>query len=142
MNIEQWIAELPPEEWRREKPPAASEPSISKLSESFAKAFGVTFPDGYKRVIRQANGLSYNGMKIWPISPEGGFKETIFDINEDLQESFDDRFIYFAQSDEELYVFEKSTRTFCAIEFVGKDVWEEFKSSEEMFEFLLERAIS
>ncbi|MDW9249982.1 hypothetical protein C7S13_3969 [Burkholderia cepacia] len=68
------------------------------------------------------------------------FRQTIFEANADLRDSFDNRFVYFGQRDEELYVINTGTRRYCAIEFVGKPIWEEFSDDKEIFEFMLERA--
>jgi hypothetical protein len=39
-----------------------------------------------------------------------------------------------------VYVLETASQRYCAIEFVGKPFWMEFKDDKEMFEFMLERA--
>lgn len=57
-----------------------------------------------------------------------------------LREPFDDRFLYFGQWDEELYVLDVGRQQYCAIEFVGKPIWIEFHDDVEMFEFMLKRA--
>ncbi|WP_318834658.1 hypothetical protein [Burkholderia cepacia] len=97
-------------------------------------------PASYKEMLRHADGVLHNGLTIWPIEKRAVFRQTIFEANADLRDSFDNRFVYFGQRDEELYVINTGTRRYCAIEFVGKPIWEEFSDDKEIFEFMLERA--
>ncbi len=122
------------------RPEACSEGEIAAVERRFATDFRIPLPDAYKEVLRHADGVLHNGLTIWPVEKHALFRQTIFEANTDLRDSFDDRFVYFGQRDEELYVFETGTQRYCAIEFVGKPVWEEFADDKEMFEFMLERA--
>jgi hypothetical protein len=122
------------------RPPARTESEIAAADRRFAADFGISLPSAYKEVLRHADGVLHNGLTIWPLEKHAIFRQTIFEANADLRDSFDNRFAYFGQFDEELYVFESATQRYCAIEFVGKPVWEEFDDDKEMFEFMLERA--
>jgi hypothetical protein len=122
------------------RPSACAEADIAEADQRFSRLFGRTLPDAYKRVLRRANGAKHNGLIVWPIARHTIFRETIFEANTDLRENFDDRFLYFGQWDEELYVLDVGRQQYCAIEFVGKDVWIEFNDDVEMFEFMLKRA--
>lgn len=117
-----------------------SDLDIVTADTAFAAEFGQPFPAAYKRVLRVTNGVLHNGLVIWPATPGALFRETIFQANKELREDFSDDFIYFGRMDEELYVFDRRHREYCAIEFVGKPVWKHFSSADEMFEFMLERA--
>lgn len=119
---------------------ARTEGEIVAADRKFASEFGVALPLGYREVLRHADGVVHNGLTIWPIEPHALFRQTIFEANSDLRDSFDNRFAYFGQRDEELYVLDTSTQRYCAIEFVGKPVWKKFGDDKEMFEFMLERA--
>lgn len=121
-------------------PQSVSEERILGAEKEFQKEFGHEFPDAYKRILRRANGVYHNGLIIWPATPEPLFEETIQQANKDLRSNFSDHFLYFGQLDEELYVFDLKSQKYCAIEYVGKPVWEEFLNADEMFEFMLERA--
>lgn len=121
-------------------PDPCGEEDIAIADASFKAAFGQPFPEAYKRVLRHANGVSYNGLVIWPAKLEGIFDESIYQANATLREDFSGDYIYYGNMDEELYVFDLKTREYCAIEYVGKPVWKRFESAEEMFEFMLERA--
>lgn len=122
-------------------PRPCSEDEISKAETAFSAEFHHVFPEAYKRVLRRANGLAHNGLIIWPAAPESLFQETILQANTDQRENFSDDFIYYGQIDEELYVFDINTEKYFAIEYVGKSVWKKFESAEEMFEFMLKRAL-
>ena len=121
-------------------PRPCAESEILAADSSFKSQFSQSFPEAYKRVLRRSNGVSHNGLTIWPLKPEPIFRETIFQANSDLRENFSDKFIYFAQYDEELYVFDIEKKAWCAIEFVGKPVWKQFSNPDEMIQFVLDRA--
>lgn len=121
------------------RPAACKDAEIVAADQRFAGEFGVALPAAYKEVLRHADGVLHNGLTIWPIAEHVIFRQTIFEANVDLHDSFDGRFVYFGQRDEELYVFETASQRYCAIEFVGKPVWAEFRDDTEMFEFMLER---
>ena len=97
-------------------PPPCSEDEILKAEKAFNAKFKGDFPDAYKRVLRRANGISHNGLTVWPAKREPLFRETILEANVDFQENFSDDFIYYGQWDEELYVFDLRTKEYCAIE--------------------------
>lgn len=143
MTIESWVdhmtADLLPSEVPA-IPQPCSEQAIEGAEAAFKQAFGMAFPEAYKRVLRRANGVLHNGLIIWPAATEPLFQETLLEANNDLRETFSADFIYFGQLDEELYVLELASQTWCAIEFVGKPIWKRFRDSLEMFEFMLERA--
>lgn len=143
MNIEQYT-QMMTDDLRSSPVPSVpgpvSEAEIAKAENSFRKMFGVGFPDSYKRVLRVANGIEYNGLTIWPVKREPLFSETIIQANQEFQEELSDNYLYFAQMEEELYVFDIKTSEYCAIEFVGLPVWKRFSSSEEMYDFMLSRA--
>jgi len=122
------------------RPRARTEDELATADRRFVSEFGLVLPSAYKEVLRNADGVLHNGLTIWPVGQHALFRQTIFEANADLRDSFDNRFVYFGQRDEELYVFELASQRYCAIEFVGKPVWEEFDDDKEMFEFMLERA--
>jgi len=122
------------------RPRACTEDEIITADSRFSREFEFALPAAYKEVLRYADGVIFNGLTIWPLEKQALFRETIFEANSNLRDSFDNRFVYFGQRDEELYVFELATQRYCAIEFVGKPVWAEFQNDTEMFEFMLERA--
>lgn len=118
-----------------------SEEEIAAADARFKAAFGQPFPEAYKRVLRRANGVYYDGLVIWPAKTEEFFDETIHQANNSLSQDFSEDYIYWGNMDEELYVFDLRTRGYCAIEYVGKPVWMRFENAEEMFVFMLERAL-
>lgn len=122
------------------RPQRCSEAAIVDADRRFISDFGIPLPEAYKEVLRHADGVLHNGLTIWPVERHVLFRQTIFEANLDLHDSFDDRFFYFGQRDEELYIFDTDAKRYCAIEFVGKPVWEEFNDDKDMFEFMLERA--
>ena len=131
-------------------PEPCSEVEVDVMAEQFEILYGVELPWAYQRLLRKANGLKIDGTTIWPIIPlppyvPGGplalrYEETIFEANESLRDCFSDDFVYFGTRDEEFYVFDKRTKEYCAIELVGKAVWQTFATGDEMIEFLLHRA--
>ncbi|KOY02365.1 hypothetical protein [Pseudomonas nunensis] len=121
-------------------PQPCTEQAIAQAEAAFKQALGLDFPEVYKRVLRRANGVMHNGLIIWPAVNEPLFQETLLDANNDLRDSFSGQFIYYGQLDEELYVLELASQTYCAIELVGKPVWKRFRDALEMFEFMLDRA--
>ncbi|MFJ4143734.1 SMI1/KNR4 family protein [Pseudomonas sp. NPDC089734] len=123
-------------------PQPCPEQSIMQAEAAFKQALGVEFPEVYKRILRRANGVMYNGLTIWPAVSEPLFQETLLEANNDLRDAFSEEFIYFGQLDEELYVLQLNSQTYCAIEFVGKPIWKRFRDAHEMFEFMLNRAFS
>lgn len=140
MSIAAFVKKMTHDLNESNRPAARTESEIVAADRKFVSEFGIALPPGYREVLRNADGVIHNGLTIWPIEPYVLFRQTIFETNSDLQDSFDNRFIYFGQRDEELYVFEPAKQRYCAIEFVGKPVWAEFRDDKEMFEFMLERA--
>lgn len=140
MSIAELVEKMTLELNEANRPAARQETEIVAADQRFASEFGVALPAAYKEVLRYADGVLHNGLAIWPIVEHAIFRQTIFEANVDLRDSFDSRFVYFGQRDEELYVFETASQRYCAIEFVGKPVWAEFEDDKEMFEFMLERA--
>lgn len=120
--------------------PPCSEVDITEAESSFNTQFGYLFPDAYKLILRHSNGIKHNGLIIWPATPQSIFQETIQQANTNLRDSFSDKYIYYAQRDEELYVFNMKSQEYCAIEFVGKPIWNRFSNADEMFKYVLERA--
>jgi hypothetical protein len=140
MSIAELVEKMTLELNEANQPATCQEVEIVAADQRFAREFGVALPSAYKEVLRYADGVLHNGLTIWPIAEHAIFRQTIFEANVDLRDSFDSRFVYFGQRDEELYVFETASQRYCAIEFVGKPVWAEFEDDKEMFEFMLERA--
>lgn len=140
MNIEELVEKMTSDLNQANRPAACSDDAISRADQRFAKEFNFALPEAYKRVLRRADGVMHNGLIVWSIDKHPIFRQTIFDANADMRENFDDRFLYFGQWDEELYVFDLTQQQYCAIEFVGKPVWIEFDDDVQMFEFMLQRA--
>jgi hypothetical protein len=140
MSIAELVERMTLELNETNRPAACQEAEIVAADERFVSEFGVALPSAYKEVLRHADGVLHNGLTIWPIKRYALFRQTVFEANADLRDSFDNRFVYFGQRDEELYVFETASQRYCAIEFVGKPVWEEFRDDNGMFEFMLDRA--
>jgi hypothetical protein len=143
MNIEELVdhmtadlADLPAEMI----PQPCNEEQILLAKQAFLAEFGHSLPEAYQRVLRRANGVSYNGLTIWPALDAPLFRETIILANRELRDTFSDAYLYFGQRDEELYVLEVATLRWCAIEFVGMPEWASFDSAEAMFQFMLARA--
>jgi hypothetical protein len=135
-NMTAYLADKPAEMI----PQPCSEEEIRMVSAAFLGEFGHPLPAAYQRILRHANGVVHNGLTIWPAVAAQLFRETIIEANRELRDMFSDAYLYFGQRDEELYVFELSSKRWCAIEFVGAPEWAQFASAEEMFEFMLERA--
>jgi hypothetical protein len=114
---------------------------IEDANYQFTSEMGHGFPDGYIQLLRLTNGIYQNGLTIWPIKENIVLRESILEANRQLQDTLSDSYIYFAQLDEELYVFDRESKTWCGIEYVGLPVWIEFQSAEKMYEFILDRAI-
>lgn len=114
--------------------------AIAALERDFRQRYGIELAPAYTRLLRCANGVSFNGLTIWPATEQPLFRETLIQANDDLRDSFSADFIYYGQRDEELYVYDLKAAVYCAIEFVGKPVWERFSDAQTMFEFMLERA--
>ncbi|MCZ2903321.1 SMI1/KNR4 family protein [Burkholderia thailandensis] len=140
MSIAELVDRMTSELNEANRPRARAETEIAAADLRFAAEFGVALPTAYKVVLRHADGVLHNGLTIWPLEAHALFRQTLFEANADLRDSFDSRFVYLGQRDEELYVFETAKQRYCAIEFVGKPVWVEFRDDTEMFEFMLERA--
>ena len=115
-------------------------PCTEKEISDAESQFGFVFPDTYKRILRHSNGVSHNGLVIWPATSGPLFQETIYQANDNLREDFSNAFLYFAQNDEELYVLKIEKQEYCAMEYVGKAIWKQFSGPDEMFQFLLQRA--
>ncbi|MDR2092798.1 MAG: hypothetical protein LBP58_05725 [Azoarcus sp.] len=123
------------------RPKPCDTATIERARREFRRALGIELPDAYCRVLVVADGVDHNGLTIWPVQQcNPPFRQTLVEANIDLRDSFDENYLYLAQLDEELYVYDTRTHEYLAIEFVGKPVWAKFASDEEMFAFLLERA--
>jgi hypothetical protein len=140
MSIEPLARAMAQELSDSSRPAPCDEGAIEAAGRRFMQAYGERLPDAYKRILRVSDGVLHNGLTIWPVAPHPVFRQTIFEANEDLRDSFDERYLYFGQWDEELYVYDLPRQRYCAIEFVGKPVWNEFDNDEQMFEFMLRRA--
>jgi hypothetical protein len=127
-------------EWEKSaRPGPCPDGDIQAAERAFREEFGRDFPNGYKRLVALSNGVYFDGMTIWPATPEAGFEETILEANRDLRDTFSGDFLYFGQNGEELFALDLRTDRFVAIEFVGKPVWAEFADSVEMIRFMLHR---
>ena len=107
----------------------------------FQSRFNFELPEAYRTVMLICNGVKYNGMTICPVSKSAGFRENIVEFNDDMQGTIDPELIYLGQMDEELCVRDEEKRIYCAKEMGGLPTWNEFNSAEEMFVFLLRRAM-
>lgn len=112
---------------------------LARLSRWFVQRFKIPLPEAYREIMRRCNGLKHNGLMIWPARKESKFGQTLVEANEDLRD-FNDRFVYFANLDNDLYVFDSATAKFCAIEYDSDTPWQTFQDANEMFDSLLERA--
>ena len=57
------------------------------------------------------------------------------------RDSFDERFLYIVNRDEELYIYNPETMTYQGIEYVSDTAWVEFDDLQEMLEFMLNRSL-
>lgn len=140
MNIETLAGLMARELSDSSRPAPCDGDAIAAAGLRFMQAYGEPLPAAYQRILRVSDGVLHNGLIVWPVAPHAVFRQTLFEANDDLRDSFDERYLYFGQWDEELYVFDTTTKRYCAIEFVGKPVWNEFDNDEQMFEYMLRRA--
>lgn len=123
------------------RPGACDAEGVARAAQSFLREFGQELPHAYRRVLAVADGVDHNGLTIWPVQHcHPPFRQTLIEANRDLRDSFNEDYLYLAQLDEELYVYDTRQAEYQAIELVGQPVWERFDSDEDMFVFLLERA--
>ena len=142
MTIEELVDQMTAYLDEDERPDPCSEGQIADAERVFRAEFSRPLLAAYKRLLRRADGVKHNGLTVLPLNSRPLFRQTIFEANLDLRSSFSSDFVHYAQRDEELYVLriEHGREQCCAIEFVGKPVWKEFRDDVEMFEFLLSRA--
>lgn len=116
-------------------------PAYERVKRRFQASFGFELPEAYWTIMSVVNGVAFNGATICPAIENPEFRETIFQFNESMRDTFYEGFVYFGQSDEELYVWDEKRRIYCATEFVGMPVWKVFASAEAMYVFLLKRCL-
>ncbi len=119
----------------------ASDAEILKFKNEVKDKFNYIIPSAFEKLLSYSNGLMFNGLVIWPTSKYWLFQESFMDANINLRDSFDERFLYFGNRDEELYVYNPETMTYQGIEYIGDTAWVEFDELEEMLEFMLKRSL-
>ncbi len=144
MSIEQLVNTINSEirESYHESPPVgATADEIAKLKEDFFKKFNYNLPAIFEKLLSLSNGILFNGLTIWPTHKYWLFLESFIEANTHLRESFNNNLIYFGTRDEELYVYNLQVETYQALEYVGEAEWNDFATADEMFEFMLSRAL-
>lgn len=122
-------------------PSPVSEEELLKFKNEVKSKFNYMIPPVFEKVLSHSNGVMFNGLVIWPTEKYWLFQESFSEANINLRESFDERFLYFGNRDEELYIFNPKTMTYQGIEYIGDTAWIEFDDSEEMFKFMLKRSL-
>ena len=122
-------------------PSQASNDEILKFKNEIKDKFNYIIPSAFERLLSYSNGVMFNGLVIWPTEKYWLFQESFMEANINLRDSFDERFLYIGNRDEELYIYNPKTMTYQGIEYIGDTVWVEFDDLEEMLEFMLNRSL-
>lgn len=122
-------------------PVPASPDEVARLKQAVSAQFNYILPPAFEQLLSYSNGVLFNGLTIWPTDKYWVFHESFIDANTNLRNSFDNQIIYFGTRDEELYIYNPNSEMYQAIEYVGKSEWACFTDAEEMFEFMLARAL-
>lgn len=122
-------------------PGPANETAIKRFSDSFQKRFGIITPKEYQEFLKICDGLSENGLTIYSSfnHEENGVELGIFELNDSWHEQ-DVRFekhIYFADGDQDLYIYDNECRQYQLLDRYCGDVIEIFTSFEKMLEYIL-----
>lgn len=140
MSIENLINQIAADPDMCYMAPACSEKEIAAASAKFQRLTGIPLPEAFKSVLRRTNGLDHNGLVIWPVSQQEGFQETLFQANEELRDSFDDRYAYFAQRDEDLFYFDPGDNRYHVMAMMGRNELEVFDDAAALLEYALKEA--
>ena len=122
-------------------PSQASNEEILKFKSEIKDKFNYIIPSAFERLLSYSNGVMFNGLVIWPTEKYWLFQESFMEANINLRDSFDERFLYFGNKDEELYIYNPKTMTYQGIEYIGDTAWVEFDDLEEMLKFMLNRSL-
>ena len=122
-------------------PSQASNEEILKFKSEIKDKFNYIIPSAFERLLSYSNGVMFNGLVIWPTEKYWLFQESFMEANINLRDSFDERFLYFGNRDEELYIYNPKTMTYQGIEYIGDTAWVEFDDLEEMLKFMLNRSL-
>lgn len=122
-------------------PSQASDAEILKFKNEVKDKFNYQIPSAFEKLLSYSNGVMFNGLIIWPTEKYWLFQESFMEANINLRDSFDERFLYFGNRDEELYIYNPETMTYQGIEYIGDTPWVEFDELEEMLEFMLKRSL-
>ncbi|MCY9056113.1 SMI1/KNR4 family protein [Bacillus spizizenii] len=77
---------------------SASDQEIEKLEVSAQKKFNTNIPDGYKELLRNVNGIDFNGLVIYGAGIENLYE--FFNENEIIHNNnHNKRYLFFADSD-------------------------------------------
>lgn len=112
---------------------------IKRQEKLFFRIFNIEMPETYKKILKITNGIMFNGLTIWPVTGHKYMKESIYEANEDLSPNRE--FVVLAQIDEELYVYDNALNKYVATEYWSSSNWKEFESSDDMFNFIIERVL-
>lgn len=114
---------------------------LLKFKNEVKDKFNYVIPAAFEKLLSYSNGVMFNGLIIWPTEKYWLFQESFMEANINLRDSFDERFLYFGNRDEELYIYNPETMTYQGIEYIGDTAWVEFDELEEMIEFMLGRSL-
>jgi len=122
-------------------PSKADSKDVQRFKTEVQNKYNYTIPSVFQKLLSYSNGIMFNGLTIWPTEKYWLFQESFMDANSNLREFMDDRFLYFGNRDEELYIFNPNEMAYQAIDYISDTAWEEFDNFEAMIEFMLKRAL-
>jgi hypothetical protein len=124
--------------------PPATDGQINDFKEKFSTAYGLNAPNGYLIFLKHADGLSFNGYRIYGTSNKtsNGEQQGFFEINESWHNTLPDidineDYILFADSGLDKFIMRISNRSFYSVDRVSDEVVETFASAEAMIEYIL-----
>lgn len=116
----------------------ASREAIAEASKQFHSISGHFLPEAYQKLLAASNGLTEDGLILWPCEASEGFKESIITANQHFKENVSEDHLFFGQHDDSVFAMELSTGRYIAMELNGLSEWRTFNSCQLMIEYMLE----
>lgn len=126
----------------------ADDMSIATLNKELKRRFGFEMPQGYSEILKNINGLEFNGYILYGIDKEIGnsrFKQKIYgvlEMNSIWYENEDQKsYLFLGESNLSWYVYRIETNEYLELDHPSGNVLEKYDNFEGMFSHMLEESL-
>ena len=116
------------------------------FKQEFSPVFGIMADDVYLNFLMICDGLEENGFQIYAAKnlEKDGVFYGIFENNEIWREEIEgfENYIFYAESGQDLFVFNKSDKRYELLDRSSGDVFESFQSLDRMLVYILDAMLN